>query len=384
MILKRFEDIEFSDLESLLRDQVAEGKTIEYKENIVSNADSDKNPFLAGVSAFANTIGGDFIIGIQANEGIPIKLSGVNFTSADDEILRLEQMLQNGLEPRLPSINIKNIQSPKGEEFILVRVGRSWITPHRVKSNDKFYGRNSKGKYPLDVSELRTAFMLSEQITERVKNFRLERAKKLISNDELPAELIRNGRMLLHLLPLSSFINPIQINISQVYNENSLGVIGSGWNRKINLDGVLSYTPPFENCEAYTQIFRNGCVESAYVFSSYNKEEKYIPSNHFESELIDFIKKGLKFFSDLEVEPPIYLFLTLIDVKDYGLAINTARIRDYEKRALDRNNLYFPEIEIDNYDTKAEDILRPVFDMVWNSYGFSKCFNYDENGERKH
>jgi hypothetical protein len=44
---------------------------------------------------------------------------------------------------------------------------RSWIAPHRVKANDKFYGRNSKGKYPLDVSELRTAFMLSEQLTEK-------------------------------------------------------------------------------------------------------------------------------------------------------------------------------------------------------------------------
>ena len=63
MIPKRFEDIGFSDLEALINNQVAEGKTIEYKKEIVTNASSDKEPFLAGVSAFANTIGGDFIIG---------------------------------------------------------------------------------------------------------------------------------------------------------------------------------------------------------------------------------------------------------------------------------------------------------------------------------
>jgi hypothetical protein len=61
MIPRRFEDIEFSDLDGLLNNQVAEGKTIEYKKEIVTNADSDKIPFLAGVSAFANTMGGDFI-----------------------------------------------------------------------------------------------------------------------------------------------------------------------------------------------------------------------------------------------------------------------------------------------------------------------------------
>ena len=86
MIPKRFEDIEFLDLEALINNQVAEGKTIEYKKEIVTNASSEKEPFLAGISAFANTVGGDFIIGIEAKDGIPSNLSGVNFKSSGAEI----------------------------------------------------------------------------------------------------------------------------------------------------------------------------------------------------------------------------------------------------------------------------------------------------------
>ncbi len=140
MISKRFEDVEFSDIEALLNNEVAESKTLEYKREISSN-----EKLLAGVSALANTVGGDFIIGIEAKDGIPINLKGVSFSNADDEILRLEQILQTGLEPRLQSQNIKNIQSPNGDNFIFIRVNRSWIAPHRIKCknkdyNDKFYG----------------------------------------------------------------------------------------------------------------------------------------------------------------------------------------------------------------------------------------------------
>ena len=106
MIPKRFEEIEYSDLEALLNNQVPEGKTIEYKEILPSNSDKDKVKFLAGVSAFANTDGGDFIIGIKAKDGIPTNLVGIKSANLDEEVLRLEQILQNLIEPRIPSFDI--------------------------------------------------------------------------------------------------------------------------------------------------------------------------------------------------------------------------------------------------------------------------------------
>jgi hypothetical protein len=48
-----------------------------------------------------------------------------------------------------------------------------------VSKNYKFYGRNSAGKYPPDVGELRTAFTLSETVAERIRNFRVDRIARL-------------------------------------------------------------------------------------------------------------------------------------------------------------------------------------------------------------
>ena len=384
MIPKRFEDVEFSDLEALLDNQVAEGKMIEYKKELVTNASSDKDPFLAGVSAFANTVGGDFIIGIEAKDGIPINLSGANFTNADAEILKLEQILQSGLEPRLPSVNVKDIQSPKGENFILVRVNKSWIAPHKVKANEKFYGRNSKGKYPLDVSELRTAFMLSEQITDRIRNFRLERVRKIKQQDELPVELADGAKLILHLVPLSAFISSFEINLQELEeNPNNLLKLSiSSANRFINLDGIVSYSRNAENKSYdYAQLFRNGSLESIHVFGTHNNE-KFLPSTSCERILIKCINDHRELLSYMGIEFPLTIFVSLIDVKDYEFEIS-GNIWGFEKRKSDRNNLFFPEQIISRKEDESVTILRPIFDKLWNAFGLGRSYNYNENGEWK-
>ena len=59
MLPVRIEDVDVAALEALVENEVAEGKTIEYKRELPGGADSDKVPFLEAVSAFANTAGGD-------------------------------------------------------------------------------------------------------------------------------------------------------------------------------------------------------------------------------------------------------------------------------------------------------------------------------------
>lgn len=379
MIPKRLEDIEFSDLEALLSNQVAEGKTIEYKEIIPSNADSDKVKFLAGVSAFANTVGGDFLIGIKAKDGIPAELSGLTLSDSeiDAEILRLEQMLQNSLEPRLPSFSIKDdLKSPTGERFILVRVDRSWIAPHKVKVNEKFYGRNSKGKYPLDVSELRTAFMLTEQLSERIKFFRSSRVEKIKTNHELPVELTEGGRMILHLIPLSAFTTSENINLTEAKNSFDLSINFGAFNKKINIDGVFSFSKNAntQKSDWYIQLFRNGCIETVYTLN----QTLY---SDFESPLFKSFIEERKFLTKLNIELPIYIFVSMVNVKGYKLNSN-----DFYRTVInpiDREDLLLPEVTLINNEEKSEELLRPLFDMLWNTFGLNQCSNFDTEGNYK-
>ena len=162
---KPLDDLAESDLQTLISDQVTERKTIEYKENLPSGSDSDKKEFLADVSSFANAAGGHVIYGMKAVDGQPVDLYGLpKSTTGDAEILALEASIQNGIAPLIAGVHSRSVPLRNGKAAIVLRIPRSFTSPHMVtfKGTSRFYSRTSNGKYQLDVSEIRAAFLLSE------------------------------------------------------------------------------------------------------------------------------------------------------------------------------------------------------------------------------
>ena len=371
MIPKKLSDITFDDIQWLKTEQVREGKTIEYKSQVPDNV-----KFLKGISALANTSGGDFIIGIQETNGIPSAVQGIQISDIDDEILRLENIIRDGIEPRIVGHNIHHIQVKDDNYVLVIRVPQSWNAPHRVVKDSKFYGRNSAGTYPLDVSELRLAFTLSEQVSDRIRNFRADRIAKVYGN-ETPVPLMEKGKLLLHLMPLSAFTTQNRIDIGAFYQdrEKFLPIIGSGgWNSMLNIDGVISYSE-----DSYALLFRNGIIEAIDVQENPFTKKKLIGSVAYEQDILKIVPKYLNILSKLEIQPPFYLFLSMIGIKDYQLAVSQ---HDWwgERNTVDRDILQLPEIVIDSFDVNPEKILKESFDMIFNAFGFARSFNYDEDG----
>src|SRR2546427_13241922 len=63
-----------SDLQGVIDKQVIESSDIEYKRNVSIGSKAEerkKIKLLAGIASFANSDGGDFLIGISADAGIP-------------------------------------------------------------------------------------------------------------------------------------------------------------------------------------------------------------------------------------------------------------------------------------------------------------------------
>jgi predicted HTH transcriptional regulator len=182
---KPLESIDEGDLQELIDNQVPEGKTIEYKEALPGNSDGDKKEFLADVSLFANAAGGNLIFGMKEDSGTLVEIRGLQISNVDAEILRLENIIQTGIAPRLPVVHIHSVPLPSKPQqcALIIRVRKSWLSPHMVtfRNDSKFYTRNSRGKYQLDVSELRTAFLLSETTAERIRNFRAERLSMIVA-----------------------------------------------------------------------------------------------------------------------------------------------------------------------------------------------------------
>lgn len=96
-------------------------------------------------------------------------------------------------------------------------------------------------------------------------------------------------------------------------------------------------------------------------------------------ELIQSLGEILNLEKELGINMPIVIFLTILGIRDYEMAVDRMRFLDtYYK--IDRDVLILPEALIESYDVEPKNILRPMFDLVWNACGFKRSYNFDEAG----
>jgi len=398
MIEKDVDKIDESDLQLLKDNRVSEGKTIEYKQSLPSNSREDKIKFLSGISSFANASGGDYIIGIVEDKGLPKKIEGVEIDDSDKEKLRLEQIIRDGISPRMPFITVKTIKLRNGKTVFIIRASPSWIKPHRVIfiGHDNFYSRNSAGKYPLDVDELRIAFNLTETTKDKIMDFRTDRISKIFSN-ETPIPLIKGAKVALHLIPLSSFSSLKDHELNKYFSSNqypeSLFPRSNLVSWRFNIDGFLAYMPTHDGrLNTYAQIFRNGIIEYVnkieyveylYEGSSDKIGENKIYSENFQREIIECTSQYLILLNKISAGLPIFLFMALLGVKDFSLVVDNKYKLFSPRRVhkIDRNIFTFPGISIEDHEVNEARILKPWFDLLWNACGHEKCFHYDDNGD---
>lgn len=353
------------DLQALVDNSVLECKTIEYKQALPGNSDKEKKEFLADVSSFANASGGDLIYGIIEDKktGKPKSLDGLCIENIDQEILRLDNIIRTGIQPRLTSVTISPpIPLENSKAALVIRIPKSWISPHRViyDGHDKFYSRSSNGKYPLDVGELRIAFNLSETTTERIRKFRLDRISKIFAG-ETPVPFYDNPKIVLHLIPIISFNPDQRYDIDKVTSEAAKlkPIYCSGWNDRYNLDGFLSYSwNEKKRSHSYIQLFRNGIIEAVEgLLLEPHEETLFIPSIAYERELIVSLTDYLSLLKTLDVELPIVVFLTLLGVKGYSMALSKRYFGFYDSYKIDRDTLLLPEVIIESYDVRAQGVV---------------------------
>jgi len=373
-----------NDLQALVDNQVPESKTIDYKESLPINSDSDKKEFLADVSSFANAAGGYLIYGMRENNGIASELCGLGSIDADAEIRRLENIIRDGIKPRIPSVLMWAIPLRTLRTAIIIRIPKSWASPHMVafKNDSKFYSRNSAGKYQLDVSELRTAFILSETTTERIRNFRIERLSKIIAG-ETPVMLNQNPKIIFHIVPFDAFNPASRFHVSSLANDvgKLQPISASGWNTRHNFDGYLS----FADSLTYLQVFRNGNIEAvnASIIETVDRRLTIptIPSLLFEEKLLDALPRFLSIQKQLGVEPPLFIMLSLLGVSGYRMGVDS-RLDSTFGYPIDRDALILPEIIVEKFECNPSETMRPIFDAIWNAAGWPRSMNYNENGER--
>jgi predicted HTH transcriptional regulator len=68
--LPQSEPIEEKDLDALIKSEARENRFIEFKSENLLTTDGGRKKFLQSVAAFANSRGGDLVLGMKADGGI--------------------------------------------------------------------------------------------------------------------------------------------------------------------------------------------------------------------------------------------------------------------------------------------------------------------------
>ena len=380
---KKLADLNYFDLKSLIENKVIESKHIEYKRDLSLSQPSEKKEFLADISSFANSIGGDLVIGIDANSetGEPTEISGLELSNVDSEILKIEGLIRTGISPRIWGLEIHPISVSESKTVLVIRIPNSWTSPHRVdfQGHYKFYTRGSNGKYPMDVDELRIAFSLSQTISDRIKNFRIDRINNIYTNQSyLP--LPEGAKVILHLIPFSAFSPNNNFEFQNIRNFTSemRPMRGGGWDFQYNLDGFICYT----HDGGYTQVFKNGIIEA--VNSSLLKGsigKKSIPSTSLEAMILDSFKEYKKILVTQNLTLPVAVTLSLTGIKEHEFAAGQYSPIFGNKYPHGKDVLNLPENLIQDFSSDYCQIFRPIFNSLWNSYGYEKSNNFDNEGK---
>jgi len=397
---KPLDKIEESDLQALLVNPVPERKRIEYKSELPTDKFKDRKEFLADVSSFANTVGGYLLYGVKEEDGMPVEICGVEVDSVDALKLKWEGMLRDALSLRIPHVDIHEVKLSTGNWVVILRIPRSWLTPHRVtlENHGHFYGRNSAGHFQMDVPQLRTAFELSSTLTERIRDFRTDRLSKIMSG-EMPASLNETmAKIVFHLVPFGAFELTSRYDLSTLALPDNRALImplmmgmndsqtHNYFRHRYNLDGLLNHAQWANDRPdaAYFQVFRNGVVEGVDAsILNMDRFPKQILSIHFEQILCHALSVHLQTQKTLGVDLPIFVMVSLLGVKDYKMVYVGQWPQGQLNYSIDRPNLVLPEVMIDSFDCDPAEVMKPIFDTVWNAAGWKGSMHYDTAGKWK-
>lgn len=385
MIPKQLDQITEADLRALVDEQVREGLRLEYKRQLPPD-DDGKRLLLKAVCSLANTQGGDLVVGVEVDpddKSLPVAVPGVAVSDVDGEILRIQQVARSGLEPALEAPFVQPVSLASGNHAFVVRVQQSWKRPHRGRRERHFYGRTSAGAYPLEVAEVRRAFLMTERQADRIRNFVVERLVALRAG-KLPVPLVGRGRIVLHMIPLGALEPGSDILSTQDLRSSTDNLITISYRSShpgvLTFDGLLRWDPfnPLEDDKhgSLATLYRSGIIEAVDGYFLESKAQA-IPGQGPEQILVRVVDRYLQLLASAEVPLPVYLFLNLWGLQGRGLVppdqVSTFGVhRMFGVCPFDRDHLAFPEVMVTDYGSRATELLRTTFDLLWNAVGVDR------------
>lgn len=369
MLEHSIDAIDEAILQSLVYNQVAERRDLEFKRDLPGGNDEQVREFLADVTSLANAQGGDLIYGIADENSVAVDLPGVEVENPDAAILRLESSLQANVSPRLVGLRTHWVALANGRGAIVMRVPASLTAPHRIifKNSGRFFNRNSRGKYEMDVHELRLAFTQSEQLPQRFRQLHAE-AIEAAKGVDMPFALEAAPTAVVSVVPLGLFREERNIPITR--DHAVVPVQFGGYSGIDMIEGVLMHAPV--NAEtgtvgAFTITHRTGRTDSAFVIGGVRqdnngKELRLVWPGAFEQGLLDMALATQTRLQQFGVEGPWVILTSVFNVKGFRMILGDG----YPTNVAFRDQMLLGQHVVERIEGAS---LVPIAEALWLLFG---------------
>lgn len=324
----------------------------------------------------ANAQGGDLVFGIEDTGGAATALAPLSIADPDATILRLENMLRDGVEPRLAGLRSRWIPLAAGGGVVVLRIPSSLAAPHRIKfkNSGRFYTRNSRGKYEMDTHELRAAFNSSEQMPLKLRELHAQ-AVRMAEGSDMPFRLSADPSAVMSIMPLT-FLREVR-DVQPVF-ENALlpPRISGGIDYFHTLEGLIVHPPKEDNSNdvrSFALTHSSGRIDVAWAFGGTRDmgggaKSKFVWPKFYRDGVMDVAKNGTNRLRGFGIEGPWVIFVTMMHMNGSMIWFPDNTL----SRTAWRDRVTLPEIVSDAADDQG---LKPFFDALLLLFGL-KPDNY--------
>ena len=374
MLAQQLDSITLDDLDRLIDEEVPERRWIEYKRELPSGTRDGKRKLLAQVVSFANAAGGDLIYGIDAKDGVPQETCGLADFNDDEVRLHIEQLMLGNIKPRIPGIQLHSVSlADQTRAVLIIRIPRSWCGPHMLTDRSPcLFTRGSAGKYDMDINEIRAAFEGAADISDRLRAWRDERLGRLLVGDA-PLSLGGRGCGVLHVVPIESLTTPWRFTGPELRDGTpDLHPLNFPHSEsRHNIDGTLKSWNSTDHT-SYVQLYHSGRIEAVET-NLVDTEDGHLRfrADKFELFAVTLVTDSLNALHQLGMQGPFVIMLALLGAKGAKLDSHL-HIAIPKNFPLERDVVVLPDLTEEQHDVDAATLLRPLFDILWNAFGFDK------------
>lgn len=373
-----------ADLDALVAAQAEESRTLDAKRDAYGTADSDKKELAKDLASFANTMGGDILVGVDEGQGRLTSIPGLS-GDADKLILRYQQIALSGITPRIPGIEWQAVRLKSGNFVLVIRIPRSAFAPHRVELNDyRYWYRAGSLKGKFDVDQLRRAFLAGPEYAQRARGWRADRLQRIIAN-EAPVRLTRTDTFCVHDLHRDVF-GDTRLTMEELRTQATPLAAFSGF--RPNLDGLAGHITAegASAASAYTQLGKDGSFECvhAHVVGHIENIDRGIYVDTIETKMGDAVIRAFRVAHSLKLKGPFTVFASLTGVRGvrYISRIHGNDAEDTGAPGFDRDIVATSELVVDDIpanETEVTRLLEPLRNEIAHAAGWWKSPHLNSN-----